>query len=344
MTTERMLGGFTRSEWLTYLGIPDADDPKLSQISLLPDPGADRILFWDDSAGVMTWLTPGTNLSITGTTLNAAGGGGGGLSDGDYGDIVVSSGGTVMSIDSGVLSAFGRTLIDDADAAAARTTLGLVIGTNVQAYDADLASWAAVTRAAGFDTFTATPSSANLRSLLTDETGSGAAVFGTGPTISAAVLTGTTDLSGGQIKFPATQSPSADANTLDDYEEGTVTPQLLFGGGSTGMTFTTQLGRYTKIGRLVFYEINLTLSAKGSSTGNATISGLPFTSAAAPAARTHVGANGMAASVSSAGASVNASNTTIALTNFASGAAALLNDTHFTATSTFNFAGFYTAS
>lgn len=42
------------------------------------DPGADRLLFWDDSAGTLTWLSLGTNLSITGTTLNAAGGGGGG--------------------------------------------------------------------------------------------------------------------------------------------------------------------------------------------------------------------------------------------------------------------------
>jgi hypothetical protein len=52
-----------------------------------------------------------------------------------------------------------------------------------QPLDADLTSWAAVTRAAGFDTFTATPSSANLASLVTDETGSGALVFGTSPTL-----------------------------------------------------------------------------------------------------------------------------------------------------------------
>lgn len=41
----------------------------------LTDPNADRLLFWDDSAGSMTWLSLGTNLSITGTTINATGGG-----------------------------------------------------------------------------------------------------------------------------------------------------------------------------------------------------------------------------------------------------------------------------
>ncbi len=42
----------------------------------LTDPNADRIMFWDDSAGQMTWLTAGTNLTITGTTIDASGGGG----------------------------------------------------------------------------------------------------------------------------------------------------------------------------------------------------------------------------------------------------------------------------
>jgi hypothetical protein len=47
----------------------------------------------------------------------------------------------------------------------------------------------------------------------------------------------------GQIAFPATQSASAGANTLDDYEEGDWTPVLTFGGGTTGITYTVQLGR-----------------------------------------------------------------------------------------------------
>jgi hypothetical protein len=61
----------------------------------LSDPNADRILFWDDSAGAHTYLTLGTNLSITGTTLDAAGGGGSVATDSIWdtaGDIAVATG------------------------------------------------------------------------------------------------------------------------------------------------------------------------------------------------------------------------------------------------------------
>jgi len=90
-------------------------------------------------------------------------------------------------------------------------------------------------------------------------------------------LQGATSATGIGIAFPATQSASTDANTLDDYEEGTWTPALKFGGNSTGMTISAT-GKYTKIGNVVYWTCDFALSAKGSSTGSATITGLPFTS------------------------------------------------------------------
>jgi hypothetical protein len=83
----------------------------------------------------------------------------------------------------------------------------------------------------------------------------------------------------GQVKFPAVAVPSSDANTLDDYEEGALTTELVVVGTSTAGTasYSLQKGRYTKIGRLVFIEISLTWTG-GDGTGNLRINGLPFTS------------------------------------------------------------------
>ncbi len=48
-----------------------AYDVGLQQIADLADPNADRLLFWDDSASAYTYLTVGTNLTLSGTTLSA---------------------------------------------------------------------------------------------------------------------------------------------------------------------------------------------------------------------------------------------------------------------------------
>ena len=70
---------------------------------------------------------------------------------------------------------------------------------------------------------------------------------------------------------------TAAANALDDYEEGTWTMGVSFGGASVGVTYSDQQATYTKIGRQVTVNGYIALSNKGISTGNAFITGLPFT-------------------------------------------------------------------
>jgi hypothetical protein len=91
----------------------------------------------------------------------------------------------------------------------------------------------------------------------------------------------TPSTSGAGITFPATQSASSDANTLDDYEEGTWTPTLVAIGGSftANPTYSAQSGTYTKVGRFVYCNFSLTLSNAGTTTGGPLvgIGGFPFT-------------------------------------------------------------------
>lgn len=135
--------------------------------------------------------------------------------------------------------------------------------------------------AANVATFLATPSSANLAAALTDETGTGSVVLSASPTltgttqVAALTASGLMTLTGGQLAFPAVQSASADANTLDDYEEGTWTP-VVYGTTAAGAgTYTAQAGVYTKIGNLVTTQLYLVWTAH-TGTGNMRISGLPF--------------------------------------------------------------------
>jgi hypothetical protein len=84
----------------------------------------------------------------------------------------------------------------------------------------------------------------------------------------------TPSTSGAGITFPASQSASSDANTLDDYEEGTWTPVDVSG---AGLSFSNTSGNcfYTKIGRTVTATFRLTYPSTAN--GNAAVvGGLPF--------------------------------------------------------------------
>jgi len=83
-------------------------------------------------------------------------------------------------------------------------------------------------------------------------------------------------LTGGQIRFPSTKIPSADGNTLDDYEEGTWTPSITASSGSI-TSYASRTGTYVKVGSLVMVSIEMVLSNKGTIGSAIRISGLPFT-------------------------------------------------------------------
>ena len=83
-----------------------------------------------------------------------------------------------------------------------------------------------------------------------------------------------TTANGVGITFPATQSASSDANTLDDYEEGTWTPSWT---SLTVVGTPTYTGKYIKVGRLVFCQLSIVSTTSTASTANITFfTGLPF--------------------------------------------------------------------
>ena len=103
--------------------------------------------------------------------------------------------------------------------------------------------------------------------------------FYTNNTLAMQITTGgIISAAGGGIQFPATQIPSADANTLDDYEEGTWTPVFTASTpGTFSATYSIQVGAYNKIGNLVIASFSMAgTTTKGTASGDFFISGLPF--------------------------------------------------------------------
>jgi hypothetical protein len=150
----------------------------------------------------------------------------------------------------------------------------------------------------------------------------------------------------GQIKFPASQDASSDANTLDDYEEGTFTPTMTFNASSTGVTYSLQNGYYVKIGQFVLAYGRVTLTSNGSGVGTARIASLPFASlnasAAQPPGKIRLIAGGSAATAVYAEVEQNATTALLLIPGAASDAAA--TDTNITDTFSGDFCFTYQAA
>ena len=82
------------------------------------------------------------------------------------------------------------------------------------------------------------------------------------------------------VNFTAnTPAAGMTSQLLNWYEEGTFTPTLTTDGTNfTSVSYTTQTGNYTRIGRSVSFSLNIYTSAvvKGLASGNVQIGGLPF--------------------------------------------------------------------
>ena len=100
----------------------------------------------------------------------------------------------------------------------------------------------------------------------------------------------------------------------DAYVAGSWTPVLEFGGATTGITYTTQVGRFIQVGNMVTVWGTIVVNDNGSATGGATVSGLPTTASTVAGLtfegqlRTHtanLGTNSAHASIASAGTEID---------------------------------------
>jgi hypothetical protein len=137
--------------------------------------------------------------------------------------------------------------------------------------------------------------------------------------------------------------------TLNKYDEGTWTPAIAFSGNSVGVTYdANRYGHYTRIGNRCFFNCFFILTSKGSSTGQAQITGLPFTSALTANggySAAALQANGLSGTNYSMHCYVNQNSTTMDLymmpTNSNAGAGSVAGDTQVSNTAQFMISGSY---
>lgn len=120
-------------------------------------------------------------------------------------------------------------------------------------------------------------------------------------------------------------------------------PSLNFGGSSAGITYSNQVGRYARHGNVIYFEIYISLTNKGTSSGTATIEGLPIAtsgiSGLIPTFTVH--ADQFVSGVSQVMARTFFGSTSIQINKFESGTAVALTNTDFGNYSALSISGHY---
>lgn len=160
---------------------------------------------------------------------------------------------------------------------------------------------------------------------------------GTGSTFvmsASPTLTGTPN-----IAAATATSITFGTTALAMYEEGACTPGFAFGGGATGITYSSQLCRYTVIGNRVFVNGRIILSSKGSSTGAVSITGMPYAMMTLTnlLSACSIQFGSVASSLLTPTATIGSGATTLTVNQLVSGTRTALIDTDFTNTTFTDF-------